>query len=157
MSLFISFDNNSYFEINKVVSNDYYFEISIPKIGLNEKVYRFKDPRNDVDKGVMIVKDYNFHNMKGSLILASHSGNSSISYFKNLHMIKKNDIVRILFNGDEYIYQINKIYKINKNGKFKYNNSDRTIYLITCDRNNKKKQNVYKGKLIKIVKKSTFL
>lgn len=157
MTLFVSFDNSSYFEINKMVSSDYYFEICIPKINLNEKVYNFNDSRNDVDKGIMIVKDYDFYKMKGSLILASHSGNSSISYFKNLYILKKNDIVKILYNGDEYIYQINEIYDINKNGKFKYNSSDKTIYLITCDKNNKKRQNVYKGKLIKIVKKSTFL
>ena len=157
MYLFVSFDNSSCFEINKMVSSDYFFEICIPKINLNEKVYNFNDSRNDVDKGIMIVKDYDFYKMKGSLILASHSGNSSISYFKNLYVLKKNDIVKILYNGDEYIYQINEIYDINKNGKFKYNNSDKTIYLITCDKNNKKRQNVYKGKLIKIVKKSTFL
>lgn len=157
MSLFVSFDNSSYFEINKMVNSDYYFELCIPKINLKEKVYSFNDSRNDVDKGIMIVKDYDFYKMKGSLILASHSGNSSISYFKNLYILKKNDIVKILYNGDEYIYQINEIYDINKNGKFKYNYSDKTIYLITCDKNNKKRQNVYKGKLIKTVKKSTFL
>lgn len=151
------YDNILLDNINDNISNNgYYFSLNIPKIDLNVKVYDYNDKNNDVNKGIFLVKQYNFDSMHGSIILASHSGTSSISYFKNLYLLNKNDVVVIIYNNHNYYYKINRIYKINKNGKFIYKNSDRGIYLITCDKKNKKKQIVYKGKLEKISKKSTF-
>lgn len=136
--------------------DSYYFILSIPSINLEEKVYEYNSNNNDVNKGIYLAKDYNFSNMKGSLILASHSGNSKISYFKNLNYLSNNDIVIIKKNDTTYYYKIIDNYKIEKNGSFKYKNLDNHIYLITCDKKNKKKQLVYTGKLIKTTKKSSF-
>lgn len=144
-----SFDGN-------ILNTKYFFILNIPTINLSEKVYYYNDDNNNVDKGIYLAKDYDFKTLNGSIILASHSGNSEISYFKNLHLLKKDDVVNIECNGSNYFYKIDKKYKINKNGKFKYNNDDRTIYLITCDKKNKKKQLVFMGKIIKVTKKSTF-
>ena len=94
--------------------------------------------------------------LKGTLILASHSGNSPISYFKNLDLLNSGDVIKIIHNSFEYYYIIIDIYKIDKNGKFQYSNENKTICLVTCDKKNKHKQVVYKGKLVKITKKSTF-
>ena len=143
--------NNNY---NQIVSNDYYFILNISKINLSEKVYEYNDKNNDVNKGIFLAKEYNFNSFNGSLILASHSGNSSISHFKNLDKLDKDDIVSIIIDNRVIYYKIVDIYKIQKNGKFKYSNENETIYLVTCDKKNNKKQIVFKGKIIKINKKS---
>ena len=63
----------------------------------------------------------------------------------------------ILQSNDEiYYYKINTKYKIKKNGTFKYKDLDSGIYLITCDKKNKKKQLVFQGKLEKIEKNRDF-
>jgi LPXTG-site transpeptidase (sortase) family protein len=143
--------NNNY---NQIVSNDYYFILNIPKINLSEKVYEYNDKNNDVNKGIFLAKEYDFNSFKGSLILASHSGNSSISHFKNLDKLDKDDIVSIIIDNRVIYYKIVDIFKIQKNGKFKYSNENETIYLVTCDKEYNKKQIVFKGKIIKICKKS---
>lgn len=157
LGLLFSFNNSQNINIENNISNDYYFLLKIPKINLEAKVYSFYDKMNNVDKGVYLVKNYDFTSLNGSLILASHSGNSPISHFKNLDMLLDGDIVAIIFNNKYYYYEIIDIYKIDKTGKFKYDDFDRGIYLITCDKKSNKKQLVFKGKLIKISKKSTFL
>ena len=81
-------------------NDDYNFILNIPDINLSVKVYDYDDERNNVDKGIYLVKDYDFQG-KNSLILASHSGSSSISYFKNLNQLKENCLFFIekdLFN-----------------------------------------------------------
>ena len=143
--------NNNY---NQIVSSDYYFILNIPKINLSEKVYEYNDKNNDVNKGIFLAKEYDFKSFNGSLILASHSGNSSISHFKNLDKLDKDDIVSIIIDNRVIYYKIVDIFKIQKNGKFKYSNENETIYLVTCDKKNNKKQIVFKGKIIKICKKS---
>lgn len=150
MGFYLSLNNN----YNQIVSNDYYFILNIPKINLSEKVYEYNDKNNDVNKGIFLAKEYNFNSFNGSLILASHSGNSSISHFKNLDKLDKYDIVSIIIDNRIIYYKIVDIFKIQKNGKFKYSNENETIYLVTCDKKNNKKQIVFKGKIIKINKKS---
>lgn len=138
----------SYHLTNKSINNkDIYFSIYIPKINLYKDIYHYKNINNDVNKGIMLVNDYSFDNLSGSMILASHSGNSHISYFKNLYKLKINDKVYIYFNNYKYEFLIKERYFINKNGKFTYNDFDKGIYLITCDKKNKTKQIVYTGKL----------
>lgn len=148
--------NNNYHSISYDIEKDYYFNLDIPKINLYVNVYRYNDSRNHVDKGIYLAKDFSFNKVDGALVLASHSGNSSISHFKHLNLLRVDDIVKISNNDIEYIYLIDNYYKISKNGKFKYINDDKYIYLITCDKKNKHKQLVCRAKLYKIVKKSTF-
>lgn len=155
IGLFFNINSDS-IDLSNNINKDYFFKLNIPKIGLNQSVYEFNSLNNDVDKGIYLVKKYNFSSLKGSLILASHSGSSSISYFKNLDLLDLDDSVFVVYNDNYYYYTITNRYVINKTGKFNYKNDDKTIYLITCDKKNDKKQLVFKGKLLKIAKKSTF-
>lgn len=136
--------------------NEEYFKLVIPNIDLSVNVYDFNSEKNNVDSGVELINDYYFNNEKGALILASHSGKSKISYFKNLHHLANNDIIEINHNGYTYIYKVFKKYKIKKNGKLKYNNQNGYLYLVTCDKKNNKKQLVILSKREKIVKNSDF-
>ncbi|MBR5662733.1 MAG: sortase [Bacilli bacterium] len=153
ISLFITFDSS--FNNNTLV-NDYYFTLEIPKIYLSVKGFKYNDNNNDVDKGIFLAKDYSFNKSSGSLVIASHSGNSIISYFKHLDLLRINDDIIINTEKDIFYYKVIDIYKIKKNGKFKYINDNNLIYLITCDKNNNKKQIVIKGKMENQVKKSQF-
>jgi len=144
--------DNSIFDDVKNSDEQYYFRLEIPDISLNTVVYDYENKNNNVDKGVYLARDYDLKTLSGSLVLASHSGSSSISYFKNLDKLKKDDIVNVYYKENKFIYRINKIYKIDKTGLFKYQNKDQYIYLITCDKNHSKKQLVFRGKIEKIVK-----
>lgn len=142
--------SSSIYKVNPNTNNnlsDIYFYLSIPKINLNKEVYYYNNKNNTVDKGIMLVNDYNMNSLKGSLILASHSGSSKISYFKNLHRLDINDLINIFYNNVKYTYKITRKYYIKKNGKFKYQDKNKNIYLITCDIKNKKRQIVYEGTL----------
>jgi len=135
---------------------DYNFILNIPKINLRKTVKYYKDKDNSVNKGIYLANNYNFSQNNDILILASHSGKSSISYFKHLDNLNINDYVITSNNKYKNIYKINEIYKINKNGKFVYDRKKKGIYLITCDKNENKKQLVFYGKRVKSIKKSTY-
>lgn len=137
--------------------DDYNFTLKIPKIDLIRDVYVKESENNNVNKGIYLANEYTFSNENNIVILASHSGNSSISYFKHLNLLHIGDYVYT--QNDEYqnIYKISKIYEIKKTGKFKYSKKDKGIYLITCDKSDNAKQIVLFGKMEKYIKKSSFL
>ena len=87
---------------------------------------------------------------KGNLILAAHSGTSSISYFKNLYQLTTNDKINILYNNQKYVYNIVKIYTVPKTGEVAiYRNEEKTtLTLITCTKNDDTTQTVYIAELI---------
>lgn len=136
--------------------SDNKLRLIIPTIQLDENIYDYDSKYNSVDYGLELINNYDIKKQKGSIIIASHSGNSSISYFKNLYKLKIGELVILQSNDEIYYYKINSIYKIKKNGTFKYKDIDSGIYLITCDKKNKKKQLVFQGKLEKIEKNRDF-
>ena len=101
---------------------------------------------NDVSKGIYTLPVSNYPNVKnGNLVLAAHSGNASISYFKTLYLLKLGDKAYIHFNGNQYEYIIKNIYLVPKTGvvKITRNSSRTTLTLITCTRNDEAHQTVY--------------
>jgi LPXTG-site transpeptidase (sortase) family protein len=98
----------------------------------------------------MIHNDSNLPDVEGgNVILVSHSGNASISYFKNLDKLTLDDLIYLNFNSKTYTYKIFNIYDVEKTGELsiKKEIKDSTITLITC-RHNTNKQIVIMGKLI---------
>lgn len=81
----------------------------------------------------------------GNLIIAAHSGNSYISYFKNLHKLSNDDIAYVYFNNIKYTYKVAGKYDAEKNGKVTIHrdNKKNTLTLITCSQTDKTKQIVY--------------
>ena len=52
----------------------------------------------DVDKNIEVIEGSKMPDVaRGNLILASHSGNSDIAYFKHLDMLTYNDVVYIYY------------------------------------------------------------
>lgn len=135
-----------------ITQSHLYYEnpiIEIEKINLKQEFYPQDKEKNNVDKNIQVIETSTMPNIiNGNLILASHSGNSSIAYFKNLDKIKVNDIVYIYYKEKKYKYIIYDIYEVEKNGyvEIKRRKDKTTITLITCKKGTNK-QLVYIGYL----------
>lgn len=129
--------------------NNFLGVISIPKINLNQGFYNLEDINNDVNKTIELLPSDMPNVLNGTLILASHSGNSRISYFKNLDKLSIDDYIYIYYDKQKYTYILTKIYEVEKTGEVTIhkNNNTTTLVLITCSKNNNK-QVVYIANLI---------
>lgn len=148
--------NNENYEINTYLNNyneevsyknnnktkeEYLGILEIKKIKLRKGFYKFNSNLNDVDKNIMIVSSSNMPDVnKGNLILASHSGNSSVSYFRYLDKLDMEDIASIYYLGKKYDYKLINYYDVDKNGSVQIikNNDINTLTLITCKKNTDK-------------------
>lgn len=145
-------DNKKNIENTKGIT-DYKAILYIDKINLIAKIYDISSKKNDVDKNIEVINPSSFPDKTNSnLILASHSGNSNISYFKNLDKLVPLDIIDLLYHNKKYTYKLDKIYRQEKTGKVNIirNKNNTTLTLITCDQNDKNYQVVYIAYLINI-------
>lgn len=145
-----NYEVNSYFNnynedvgyINNNKNNEEYLGIlEIKKIKLRKGFYKLNSNLNNVDKNIMTVSSSDMPNVnKGNLILASHSGNSSVSYFRYLDKLDMEDIASIYYLGKKYDYKLINYYDVNKNGSVQIirNNDINTLTLITCKKNTDK-------------------
>jgi len=140
-----------YFEIQETINNnqeikqeekqnntqkkeDYFAILEIPKISLFRGFYNINSRLNNVNKNIQVLKESTMPNVNNSnLILVAHSGNSKVSFFKNLYKLSIDDTAIIYYENNTYNYNLIDIYEIEKNGTFTItqNNSD-TLTLITC-------------------------
>lgn len=138
-------------EIKEVKVNNYNMVIEIPKIDLYKGLYNLDSKYNNVAYNIEILKESDMPNVtNGNFILASHNGNSSVSYFEKLTNLNLFDDVYIYYENVKYNYQITDFYEVNKNGiiEIKREHDETVIVLITCKKNTKDKQLVYVGNLI---------
>ena len=120
--------------------------IEIEKINLKQGFLSIDNYYNNVDYNIEILKASDFPDtLNGNFILAAHSGNSSISYFKNLYKLDINDQAKIYYQGKLYKYKIVNIYKELKDGSVAiYRDPNKTtLTLITCSKNDKSHQTIY--------------
>lgn len=130
----------------KVEYEPYIGVLKIPKINLERGFYDKKSGLNNVDYNILFHSKSDYPDKKnGNVILASHSGTSSISYFKNLYLLEKNDIAYLTYNGKTYTYKIVNIYYEAKDGDVAIyrNNKKSTLTLITCTKDDNSKQTIY--------------
>lgn len=130
--------------------NDYIAIIEIPKISLKKELYSINSKQNNVNKNIQIIKEEMPNIPNGNLVLASHSGNSLVSYFKNINKLHLNDIIFIYYNNKKYTYKIVNIYDVPKLGYIDIyrNNNKNILTLITCKKTDKHKQLVIISELI---------
>ena len=144
------FDNN-YDNKKNLINEDYIMVLEIPKINLKRGIYDIKSSKNDVNLNIEIINSSDMPNVNNSnLILASHSGTSSISYFKNLDKLELGDYSYIYYENKKYVYKVVNIYEVKKNGAIEIirDNNKNTLTMITCDKDNYDKQIVYISELI---------
>jgi len=120
--------------------------LKIPKIGLERGFYDKNSNLNNVDYNILFHTNSNYPNeVNGNVILASHSGTSSISYFKKLYLLENDDLAYITYNGKTYTYKVINIYYEEKDGNVAiYRDINKTILtLITCTKDDNSKQTIY--------------
>ncbi len=120
--------------------------LEIDKIYLKQGLLPINNYYNNINYNIEILKVSDFPDViNGNFILASHSGNSSISYFKNLYKLELGDIAKVYYQSKTYKYQVVNIYKEDKDGSVGiYRDSNKTtLTLITCSKNDKKHQTIY--------------
>ena len=125
--------------------------LDIPKIGLSKGFTSKDDKYNNVSINIEMLSASDYPDKEnGNVIFASHSGNSSISYFNKLYLMEIGDLVYITYNNETYTYKITNIYNVLKNGKveIKRNKEVSSLTLITCTKNDKTSQTVYISELI---------
>lgn len=133
-------------EEKKTSNYKYIGVLEIPKINIKRGFLNIKDKGNNVNKNLQVIKGSDMPNVKnGNLIIAAHSGNSYISYFKNLHKLSNDDVAYVYFNNIKYTYKVAGKYDAEKNGKVTIHrdNKRNTLTLITCSQTDKTKQIVY--------------
>lgn len=133
--------------IQEEKQDDYYIGfLEIPNINLKRGFVSPNSPDNDVSKNVMIVESSNMPDVnKGNFILAAHSGNSYVSYFKDLYLLNKGDYAYVTYQGVKYVYKITNIYLQAKTGQIGIyrNNEKTTLTLVTCTKDDEEHQTIY--------------
>lgn len=113
----------------------FYGIIEIPVINLQTGFFEFNHKNNNVNKYVQVINQDLPSTKNGNFILASHSGNSSVSHFKNIYKLNINDTILIYFKNKSYEYKIVNKYNQEKNGTIIINRdlNKSSLTLTTCD------------------------
>lgn len=117
---------------------EYIAALKIPKINLERGLVNPNSYLNNIQYNVAFLKDSAMPDQtNGNVILAAHSGNARISYFRKLDKLSIDDKVMIDYKGKTYTYSVVHIYDIEKTGKAKIirNQNTNTLTLITCRHN----------------------
>lgn len=126
----------------KVIEREPYLAVlKIDKIKLEKGIYNISSKNNNVNKNIQLLKESDMPDKEnGNVIIAGHSGNSYIAYFKNLVKLNNGDEAKIFYNGKTYIYNLTKSYEVEKTGKvaLSKNKDKQTLTLITCKTNTNK-------------------
>ena len=120
---------------------NYIAVLKIPKIKLVRGLVDRNSYQNNIKYNVEILKDSSMPDEeKGNVILAAHSGNARISYFKNLDKLVIGDDISIEYNSVIYNYKVVDIYLIDKTGTAEIirDKNKSTLTLITCKHNTNK-------------------
>ncbi|MDD2409830.1 MAG: sortase [Bacilli bacterium] len=120
--------------------------LSIPKLDLKKGFTEIDNKYNNVNRNIQVIKPSDYPDkVAGNFIIAGHSGNSSVSFFKDLYKLNLEDELIITYNGIEYKYIIKNIYTDAKDGDLaiKRNKNKTTLTLITCTKGDKTTQTIY--------------
>ena len=120
---------------------NYIAVLKIPKIKLVRGLVDRNSYQNNIKYNVQILKDSSMPDeAKGNVILAAHSGNARISYFRNLDKLAIGDDVSIEYKSVTYNYKVVDIYLIDKTGTAEIirDKNKSTLTLITCKHNTNK-------------------
>lgn len=140
-------------EVKKEVKSNnkinYIALLKIPKINLERGLVDRNSYLNNINYNVETLKDSSMPDeYHGNVMLAAHSGNARISYFRNLYKLSLNDEIFIIYNGKTYTYKVVNVYDIEKTGTAQIirNKNTNIITLVTC-RHNTNNQIIVIGEL----------
>ena len=125
--------------------------LEIDKISLKQGFLPKNNYYNHVDYHIQVLDPADFPDViNGNFILAGHSGNSKVSFFRNLYKLELGDIAKVYYQSKTYKYQVVNIYKEDKDGSIAiYRDTNKTtLTLITCSKDDKLHQTIYILELI---------
>lgn len=130
---------------------NYIAVLEIPSINLKQGLVNSDDNFDSINYAISIDANSTYPDQNGNFILYAHSGNSRIAYFNDLYKINLSDDLYVYYNGIKYHYKVFDKYNIDKTGKAYVINSNinKYITLITCNQQEKGKQIIIIGKLVK--------
>lgn len=137
-------------KIVTVDEKETFLVLEIPSIKFIRNIYNFDSKYNNVKYNVEILDASDTPDvLNGNVILASHNGNSKVSFFNKLYKLEIGDEICIYYDGIKYTYKLSKVYDIEKDGiaEVYRDKNQSSITLITCKKNVKDKQEVYIGYL----------
>lgn len=116
-------------------------KLIIKKIHLNQDLYGKNSSKNNIEENVTILKDSITPDYEKSIIfLAAHSGHGKIAYFKDIHKLKKDDLINLNYKGNNYYYQVKDIWESKKNGIINIQKETKNQLILTTCSKSKDKQ-----------------
>lgn len=133
---------DNYNVIEDTKQEDYIAVLEIPSINLKKGLYAIDSKNNNVNKNIEIIDSSDMPDItNGNFILAGHSGTGRIAFFDNLDKLIVDDIIIVYYKNIKYIYQINNIESIVKDGTIEIKREfESMITLTTCNQANKNEQ-----------------
>lgn len=133
-------------------ATSYLAVIEIPNISLYTGIVMSNSSYTTMNRNVSIYPSSDMPNIEnGNFILFAHNGNSRVSYFRNIHILKNNDEIYIYYNNVKYTYRIIKNYEVAMTDSTPLNKmKDKSIItLITCKSGNNKYRTIIVGEMVK--------
>lgn len=120
--------------------------LEIPKINLNNVLFRADDNFSNLDNGLVYYKELNPDN---KIIIFGHSGMGMGVYFNNLDKLRVNDVAMLRVNEKTYSYVATRTYLVDETnvGLLDDELSSTKMLLVTCDKNDNKKRLVVEFRL----------
>ena len=137
-------------EVKEQEKIEYIAILKIPKINLERGLVDPNSYLNNVNYNIEWLDESAMPDKEGgNVIIAGHTGTSSVSFFRNLDKLVIGDDISIIYKDKTYNYKIVDIYDIEKTGTAKIirNKNKSTLTLITC-RHKTNKQIVIISELI---------
>lgn len=134
-------EDSSYLSISNSINNneeEYNLILEIPSIDLYKGAYNINSSYNNVSYGLEVLSDSTYPNTDNSVtIIASHSGLSIVSYFKNLKYLEYNSIANIYYDNILYTYTLEQTLLVDKTGTIDLyiDTNTKSLVLITCKEN----------------------
>ncbi len=117
--------------------------LDIPKINLQRGFYSLESSKNTVDIGLEVIKGSQMPDVENSeLVIAGHSGNGYLAFFKELDKIEKGNLIYITYQGYKYTYKLKSTTITDKNGEIEIEKEEdsQTLILTTCNPENRDKE-----------------
>lgn len=135
----------------EVITESYIAVLEIPEINLKKGIYQLGSRYNTVSRNVSILSPSDYPDVQGgNFVLAAHSGNGYLSFFKNLYKLNTGSYAYVYYNNTKYSYKITYIYKQAKTGTINVYRplGKTTLMLITCTKDDESSQTVYVAELM---------
>lgn len=135
----------------EVITESYVAVLEIPEIDLQKGIYALGSRYNTVSRNVSILSPSDYPDVAGgNFVLAAHSGNGYLSFFRNLYKLSTGSYAYIHYNNVKYTYQITYIYTQPKTGTINVYRpyGKTTLMLITCTKDDESTQTVYVAELV---------